>query len=291
MNKKIETIKVSDKALAAMALAVCIVVGAIGIACSSCSESSQGALYGDADARSAQAQSVESDVYDESFNPADGTVATVWFDGDFSYEKSGNEAKIINYMGDNLDVTVPHDIGGLTVTSVVLVDCKITSLDVSAATDMTQLICDYNQLSELDISKNTKLTQLYCQGNKLSKIDVSENKDIVKIHCGMNELTSLDVSGLTKLNYLHAGYNKLTKIDVSKNTKLEQLNVAGNKLKKIDVSKNGAIKYLHCADNKIKKVDISKLSGLKYLYVDKSVSNYKALSDWALSTGATLGTA
>lgn len=46
-------------------------------------------------------------------------------------------------------------------------EAQVTAIDLTKATDLTELYVNTNKLSILDISKNTKLQKLYCHTNPL----------------------------------------------------------------------------------------------------------------------------
>lgn len=75
-------------------------------------------------------------------------------------------------------------------------------------TALTNLFCEYNQLTSLDISSNTLLTKLWCNNNRLTELDVSHNKNLTDLVCGCNQLTSLDIGGNTSLGWLNCYSNK-----------------------------------------------------------------------------------
>ena len=63
---------------------------------------------------------------------------------------------------------------------------KLTSLDVSGCTALTELWCENNQLKSLDVSGCTALTVLLCDGNQLSSLDVSNNSLLTRLLCNNN---------------------------------------------------------------------------------------------------------
>jgi Leucine-rich repeat (LRR) protein len=139
---------------------------------------------------------------------------------------------------------------------------NLTSLDVRWNTKLTYLDCDQNKLTSLDVSKNTNLTELLCYRNQLTSLDVSNNTNLTELECYRNQLTSLDVSKNTKLTKLDCDYNQLTSIDVSKNTQLNRLNIEYNQLTSIDVSKNTKLTWLSIGDNQLTSLDVSKNTNL-----------------------------
>ena len=63
---------------------------------------------------------------------------------------------------------------------------ELTSLDVSANTELTDLACNSNELTSLDVSRNTTLTYLDCDGNLLTSLDVSRNTALTQLYCSYN---------------------------------------------------------------------------------------------------------
>ena len=135
---------------------------------------------------------------------------------------------------------------------------RLTSLDVSKNTKLTELMCSYNQLTSLDVSKNTELIDLMCSYNQLTSLDVSKNTWLGYLACDNNQLTSLDVSKNTELTGLGCRNNQLTSLDVSKNTWLITLDCSVNQLTSLDVSKNTELRGLACSNNQLTSLDVSK---------------------------------
>ncbi len=134
---------------------------------------------------------------------------------------------------------------------------KLTSLDISHNTALTDLDCGNNRLTSLDISHNTALTSLYCDMNQLTTLDVSHNTALTSLGCSSNQLTSLDISHNTALTSLYCVVNQLTTLDVSYNTALTDLSCDMNQLTTLDVSHNTALIYLHCYYNQLTTLDVS----------------------------------
>ena len=142
---------------------------------------------------------------------------------------------------------------------------KLTSLDVSANTALTNLRCQSNQLTSLDVSNNAALTYLSCRNNQLTSLDVSANTALIYLYCGQNQLASLDVSANTALTSLGCGYNQLTALDVSANTALTGLYCNNNQLTSLDVSNNTALESLYCGNNQLTSLGVSANAALTYL--------------------------
>ena len=147
---------------------------------------------------------------------------------------------------------------------------KLTSLDVSKNTNLTELECNENQLTELDVRQNAALTYLSCSKNNLTSLDVSKNTNLTELECNENQLTSLDVSKNTVLEYLWCSQNNLTSLDVSKNTALKKLYFSKNQLTKLDVRQNAALTKLVCDQNQLTELDVSQNKALELLYCQQN---------------------
>ena len=117
-----------------------------------------------------------------------------------------------------------------------------------------------NKLGTIDISRNNvityfkpesclTLTQISCEYCNITELEVNKNPNLRYLNCNSNQLTSLDVSHNTALNSLNCGSNQLTALDVSHNTALRGLNCHDNQLTALDVSHNTALTYLSCSGN------------------------------------------
>ncbi len=136
-------------------------------------------------------------------------------------------------------------------------DNKVTKLDVSKNTELTNLKCDGNQLSTLDVSHNTKLDYLNCNNNQLTTLDVSNNLELTTLYCNNNQLTTLDVSHNTKLDYLNCSNNQLTTLDVSNKPELSTLYCNDNELTTLDVSGDTTLRDIECTNNQLTTLDLS----------------------------------
>lgn len=76
-----------------------------------------------------------------------------------------------------------HDSGSLNT------DCKLTSIDVAANTELTALFLSGNNLTSIDVSKNTKLFDLYLGRNQLTGINVDNNPELYNFHIEQNNMS------------------------------------------------------------------------------------------------------
>lgn len=125
------------------------------------------------------------------------------------------------------------------------------------------------KITKLDVSKNTALTQLYCEGNQLTSLDISKNSKLVSLYCSSNKLTSIDISNNPDLSSLDVSRNFLTELNLSNNKKLYQVSCRSNKLKNLDVT-NSKLTLLACSDNELSSLDLSNQNNLVQLYVENN---------------------
>ena len=142
---------------------------------------------------------------------------------------------------------------------------------IEAFVSITELYCNYNELTSLDVSQNTALTKLGCSRNQLTSLDVSQNTALIQLTCQVNQLTSLDVSQNTALTLLNCGKNPLTSLDVSQNTALTGLYCFMNPLTSLDVSQNTALTELVCYYNDLTSLDVSQNSALVLLWCNHNL--------------------
>ncbi|KIQ21281.1 hypothetical protein RT99_10710 [Flavobacterium sp. MEB061] len=125
------------------------------------------------------------------------------------------------------------------------------------------------KITKLDVSKNTALTQLYCEGNQLTNLDLSKNTKLNNLNCSSNKLTSLDISNNTDLYYIDVSRNALTELNISNNKKLDQISCKSNKLKNLDVT-NNKLALLACSNNELTSLNLTNQNNLVQLYVENN---------------------
>ena len=143
---------------------------------------------------------------------------------------------------------------------------QVTAIDVTKATELTELYVNTNKLSVLDLSKNTKLQKLYCHTNPLKSIDLSSNTALTYLNCNDIEAENLDISKCTVLETLYCNNNKLKTLDISKNVLLKQLYCLNNQLESIDFSNNVKLDYISVNNNRLTSIDVTPCTALRYLF-------------------------
>jgi uncharacterized repeat protein (TIGR02543 family) len=201
----------------------------------------------------------------EQTDGATGLVYEIWGEGQGGAD-CGPGAYVVGYEGGGTGLAVPASLGGSPVVSVNLPECGLTSLDVTACTDLANLNCERNSLASLDVSRNTALVYLYCLYNgTLAELDVGGLTGLTGLWCDDNSLASLDVSGNPALTILSCERNSLAELDVSRNAALMDLSCGGNSLAELDVGGLAALRSLYCQGNRLTSLDVSGNTALAYL--------------------------
>jgi uncharacterized protein YjdB/Leucine-rich repeat (LRR) protein len=194
---------------------------------------------------------------------ATGTTIKVY--GDLSrFWCMGNEDKITA-----LDVSM-----NTTLTELYCHNNRLTTLNIAQSPALKELKCHSNSLTTLNLAMTPALTSIECDWNQLTALDVSKNTELTRLTCSTNQLTTLDVSENTALKELYCSNNQLTTLDLSNNTELTDLNCSANQLTP-DVSKNIALSRLTCSRNNLTTLDVSKNTALTEL--DCNINQLTAL--------------
>ncbi len=150
--------------------------------------------------------------------------------------------------------------------NVTQLDCdysQLSSLNISNCSSLKELNCCNNFLKELNVSNKTSLHTLRCNDNQITQLDVTSCSALKELNCRGNKLKELNVSKNKNLVFLHCGQNFLSKLDVSGNPALADLNCDENQLTYLNISNNGSLKKLCCACNMLSDLDCSSCASLR----------------------------
>ena len=184
---------------------------------------------------------------------------------------------------------VPADLSVLPELEILgVVDCNLSSLDVSNNTNLKVLYAGLNHFSNVDFSNNIQLEEvnieknqltslfipssnlrvLNCYENQLTSLNVTQNNKLEWLSCHLNNLSTLDVSNCTELGLLQCWGNSIASLDLNSCTKLGHLSCAFNSLSSLDVSNNSDLDVILCEGNHIGTLDLSNNPKLTFLYCD-----------------------
>ena len=137
----------------------------------------------------------------------------------------------------------------------------ITKLDVSNATDLTELYANGNKLTTFDGSKLTKLSKVYLNNNQLTSYSLPES--VTYLQLSNNQLTSFDGSKFPLVTTLYLSDNTgLGTLDVSMMPALKSLYALNCGLTSVNAPLKVAKAYISVNNNKLETLDMSEATGL-----------------------------
>ena len=139
----------------------------------------------------------------------------------------------------------------------------ITTLDVSKATELTELYANGNKLTTFDASMLSKLSKLYLNNNSLTEANLPAS--LTYLNISNNKLTSWDGGSLIALTTLYLSDNtSLGTLDVSNMPALKSLYALNCGLTSFNA---GALKtanaYISVNNNLLETLDVSEATGLE----------------------------
>ncbi|MBK6990223.1 MAG: hypothetical protein IPH33_19360 [Bacteroidetes bacterium] len=141
---------------------------------------------------------------------------------------------------------------------------------IQAFTHINNLNVGHNSLTSIDVSANTQLALLSVEFNQLTTLDISNNVSLATLYARENLLTSINTTGATSLSYFECPFNQITSLDLSSNSSLTTLLCLGNQISSLDVSANTALYYLNIGINPISSIDLTNNLSLQVLYANQS---------------------
>ncbi|MHB0755877.1 BspA family leucine-rich repeat surface protein [Polaribacter sp. M15] len=142
----------------------------------------------------------------------------------------------------------------------------LTSLDVSANTNLQTLECAFGNLSSLTL--NSKLKTLSATQNKLSSLNSVNAVDLETIDVDRNSLTAVDFSNNIKLKEVKISDNSLNAIDITANSNLEKLSIQSNNLTQLDLTNNTKLTSLYASENNLNTINLGTNTMLRVVHVD-----------------------
>lgn len=166
-----------------------------------------------------------------------------------------------------------------TLKVLILGENPISSINLDALGELTDLRLYGTNISDIDLTKTPKLESLYLQRTNVSKVDLTPlqsldqallNKcaslteikasnlpSITRIDAVECNLKNFEISDCPSLRELHLNSNKLTSIKMTNLAMLMRLNVYDNQLTSIDVSNLPLLMWLFVFDNQLTSIDLS----------------------------------
>lgn len=150
-------------------------------------------------------------------------------------------------------------------------------------TNLTSLICTGNDLTSLDVSALTQLTYLDCSNNintlgfsgGITNLILPSSTTLTGINFSYNHITSLDLSSQINLTNINGNINNLTSIILPTNSNLDYLSLINNNLTTLNLTNQNQLTTVDARYNQLSSFDITPLNNLIYLsLVDNNISNF-----------------
>ena len=144
----------------------------------------------------------------------------------------------------------------------------LTAIDVTKATDLTEIAINANKLTTIDLSKNTKLSSLNIANNQFESINLEANAELTKLTANDNLLTAIDLSNNTKLTSVVLSNNKITSLDFSNNKVIKTFTCLNNELTSVTIGANTATGHtFQFGGNKLTSFSLMQATSLANSYV------------------------
>ncbi len=167
-----------------------------------------------------------------------------------------------NWVSDRLDEDYSATLSEDERAQVEVIYCNRSSIadltGIEHFPNLSQIMCQENQLTSLDLSHNPEMEWLNCSNNAITSLDLSNNPKIKQVYCSDCSLESLNLTGCEALNLLRCHRNQLTSLDVSDCKKLVDLQSYGNSFEQLDISNCPDLVFLFCGKSPLKSIDVSK---------------------------------
>lgn len=156
----------------------------------------------------------------------------------------------------NDDLVFTHNI-----SSVVAMDLDNQSItDLTGLEDFTALEAlnaRNNGLTTIDVSANTNLTHLFLDNNSLTTINISTLTALEEIGLtGNTGITSLNVGPFASLENVEIRNTGITSLDVTSNTQLISLDIRETGITTLDLSQNTNLTTFRANDSSLSSLDI-----------------------------------
>ncbi len=108
---------------------------------------------------------------------------------------------------------------------------RVSSIDLSANTALTELVCDGNPLESIDLRYSKQLKKLYCQSTTLTELNLTSNEELEEAYLFNSRLSDITCVFAYNLKTLDISCNNLSgTIYLSQNPFLQSLKCTGNTL-------------------------------------------------------------
>lgn len=139
----------------------------------------------------------------------------------------------------------------------------ITTLTLPTTSTLSTIICENNYITTLDASAFSNLTALNCSSNNITSLTLPTTSTLTSLKISRNSISSLNTSAFTNLTELDCSYNNLTSLDIATNTSLTSFNCTRNySITSLTLPSSSTMTSLNISHNQITTLDVSSLPNL-----------------------------
>lgn len=142
------------------------------------------------------------------------------------------------------------------ITRLEAIDNNLTSIDLTANTQLLALLLRENDLVELNTSQLTQLVTLDASVNDLTSVTLPASSSLTSISLRSNAITSLDLTDQSAIEILRLSENDFSTINLSQNFSLRELDLRSNIIETVDVSANTELRLLNLQNNFLSAVNL-----------------------------------
>ncbi|MEM6719888.1 MAG: lectin-like protein [Bacteroidota bacterium] len=134
----------------------------------------------------------------------------------------------------------------------------LTSINLFGLTALEELDLSDNDLESLDLSDNVNLEKLYLGNNtNLLSLDLSANANLLELNVtDTSLLTSINFGSSSAINTLDAQNSGFTSLELSALSNLTDLNLSGSLLSDLDLSANSALEKLSIRNTPLESLNL-----------------------------------
>jgi Leucine-rich repeat (LRR) protein len=197
------------------------------------------------------------------FDPISGTF--IFRNGISNFQGIENFINLISLICEENDLT-SLDVSALT--NLEYLDCSdqtnddfypggLTSLILPNSSSLTYIDCSDSYLTSLDLSSHTSLATLNAHSNNINNLILPTTNSLRNLTVSSNQLSTLNTSNFTSIINLECSGNNLTSLLLPNTSTLNKLSCSSNQLTNIDLTPHIGLKELSCGSNLLTNIDLS----------------------------------
>lgn len=189
----------------------------------------------------------------------------------------------------HVDLYIPE---GDVLTSFAIENVTLSSINLTAATELRTLSVKNAKLYSIDLSYNRCLTDLVLSGNQLSSLSLAgigggyEKNVLSSVDASHNSISSVNIVATTAMRHLNLAYNKISEISLKDFDNIETIDLSNNKIEgELNLAYLNAASEINLANNLLDHLVTDNFTRLERLNISgnrftfASLPNFMSLGD------------